>query len=110
MSTGIVARIATMTDQALVLEDFADKVGEVFAVSEEGVPAIPLTLTEAEPLINRLPPEVRPPFSLVFLAKDPRVLPQRLYRLEHNGMGPLSLFLVPIGKSAEGVTYQATFN
>lgn len=99
-----------MTDKVLVLEDFADKVGDVFAVSEEGVPAIPLTLTEAEPLTNRLPPNVRPPFSLIFLGKDPRVLPQRIYRLEHKGLGEVAIFLVPIGKNAEGVSYQATFN
>ena len=94
----------------LVFEDFADKLGEVFTVGEDGFPAIPLTLTEAEPLPARMAPKgVRPPFSLVFLGKDPRVLPQRLYRLEHNGLGVVAIFLVPIGKDAEGVSYQATF-
>ena len=43
-------------------------------------------------------------------AKDPRVLPQRIYRLEHNGLGELDIFLVPIGKDADGVSYQAMFN
>jgi len=38
------------------------------------------------------------------------VLPQRLYRLEHNGLGELDIFLVPIGKDEQGVSYQATFN
>jgi Domain of unknown function (DUF6916) len=98
-------------ERPLVFEDFADKLGEVFAVSEQDVPAIPLTLTEAEALPARhAPPGVRPPFSLVFLGKDPRVLPQRLYRLEHSEMGVLTIFLVPIGKDAQGVRYQATFN
>jgi len=99
-----------MADRQLVFEDFKDKVGDVFAVGDEGWPSIPLTLTEAELLTNRLPPDVRPPFSLIFLAKDPRVLPQRLYRLEHDGMGTLSIFLVPVGKDASGVRYQAVFN
>jgi hypothetical protein len=94
----------------LVYEDFADRLGEAFTISGEGVPAIPLTLTEAELLPNRLGPDARPPFSLVFLAKDPRVLPQRLYCLEHNELGALTIFLVPIGKDAAGVSYQATFN
>ena len=53
---------------------------------------------------------MRPPFSLVFLGKDPRVLPQRLYRLEHEELGTLTIFLVPVGKDAEGVLYQAVFN
>ena len=99
-----------MDDRQLVFEDFADKVGQVFAVSEENFPAIPLILTEAEPLPNRLKPGVRPPFSLIFLGRDPRVLPQRLYRLAHDQMGQLTLFLVPVGKDAEGVSYQALFN
>ena len=97
-------------DRSLVFEDFADRRGEGFTISEQGVPAIPLTLTEAEPLPNRLKADMRPPFSLVFLGKDPRVLPQRLYCLEHDELGMLTIFLVPIGKDADGVSYQATFN
>jgi Domain of unknown function (DUF6916) len=101
---------ASMREGTPVLEDFADKIGHVFAVTEADFPAIPLTLTEAEPLPNRPGPGMRPPFSLVFLAKDPRILPQRLYRLAHEEMGELTIFLVPIGKDAEGVSYQAVFN
>jgi hypothetical protein len=100
-----------MSQRALVIEDFADKVGEVFAINEQNIPAIPLTLAEAQPLnAGRTMPGARPPFSLIFLARDPRVLPQRLYRIEHNGLGEVTIFLVPIGKSAEGVSYEATFN
>lgn len=100
-----------MLDRALVFEDFADKVGHVFAISAQNIPAIPLTLTEAEPLNPaRTKQGIRPPFSLVFLARDPRVLPQRLYRMEHDELGDLTIFLVPIGKDAQGVSYQATFN
>lgn len=100
-----------VADRPLVYEDFADKVGEVFAVGEPGVPAIALTLKEAAPLNPAMAPKgARPPFSLIFLAKDPRVLPQRIYRLDHRGLGELAIFLVPIGKDAEGVSYQATFN
>jgi Domain of unknown function (DUF6916) len=98
-------------EKPLVFEDFADKRGEVFVVSEPPVPAIPLTLTEAALLPTRYaPPGARPPFSLIFLGKDPRVLPQKLYRLEHDGMGIMTIFLVPIAKDAQGVSYQATFN
>jgi hypothetical protein len=100
-----------MPEQQLVIEEFADKVGDVFAISEEGVPAIPLILKEAK-LLNPAfaPPGVRPPFSLMFLARDPRVLPQRIYRMEHQDLGAVSIFLVPSGKDAEGVSYHATFN
>ena len=100
-----------MSDRTLVFEDFADKVEQLFVVSDAEVPAIPLTLAEAE-LLSAKParPGIRPPFTLTFLAKDPRVLPQRLYRMEHGQLGDLTIFLVPIGKDAQGVKYQATFN
>ena len=100
-----------MTIRPLVFEDFADKVGAAFAISEDGFPAIPLTLKQAEPLNPAIgPPGVRPPFSLIFLAKDPRVLPQRLYRMQHDALGEVSIFLVPVGKDTAGVNYQALFN
>ena len=100
-----------MTDRTLIFEDFADKVGEVFAISEEGMPPIALTLKEATPLNPAWAPRgVRPPFSLVFLAEDPRILPQRLYCVEHRTLGGVTIFLVPVGKDASGVSYCATFN
>jgi hypothetical protein len=100
-----------VSNRQLVFEDFADKVEQVFIISDQNVPAIPLTLTEAA-LLPAQPakPGVRPPFSLTFLAKDPRVLPQRIYRLEHSDLGMLEIFLVPSAKDAQGVTYAATFN
>jgi hypothetical protein len=99
-----------MTERALVFEDFSDKVGDVFTVSGENVPAIALTLKEAEPLNPAwVAKGVRPPFGLNFLAPDPRVLPQGLYALAHDRLGEVSIFLVPSGKNAEGVTYRATF-
>jgi len=99
------------SERSLVFEDFADKVGDVFAIAEPGLPAILLTLSEAQALPARYGlPNARPPFSLMFLGKDPRVLPQKLYRLEHREMGVMIIFLVPVGKDTLGVTYQATFN
>lgn len=98
-----------MLDRMLVIEDFADKVGNVFAVSIEDAD-IALNLIEASPLPNRRGPEHRQPFSLIFRAADPRVLPQQLYRLTHDDLGEMAIFLVPIGKDESGVQYQATFN
>lgn len=99
-----------MTDRPLVYEDFADKIGEPFALREAGVPDMSLRLTEAAPLKSPSLPGVRPPFTLVFVAEDARVLPQKIYRLEHVALGALDVFLVPIGKDATGVSYEAVFN
>ena len=37
-------------------------------------------------------------------------LPQATYRLEHEQLGALDLFLVPVRKEAAGFLYQAVFN
>jgi len=100
-----------MNERTFVFEDFSDKVEQVFVLADPDVPAIPLTLAQAEPLSSKFSmPGSRPPFSLTFVARDPRVLPQRIYRVEHNGLGALDLFLVPLAKDADGVSYCATFN
>ncbi|MBI1202381.1 MAG: hypothetical protein GC182_07710 [Rhodopseudomonas sp.] len=100
-----------MTARKLVFEDFADKIGDMFPICDHDVPRIPLTLAEAELHEAKWHmPGIRPPFSLVFLANDGTVLPQRLYRMEHDRLGALEIFLVPIAQDGRGVSYQATFN
>src|SRR5438132_12890324 len=49
-------------------------------------------------------------FSIFFCCPDERILPQRIYPLEHEVMGKLELFLVPIKKDEQGVHYEAVFN
>ena len=49
-------------------------------------------------------------FSVVFRSHEGSVLPQRIYRLEHEKMGQFDLFLVPIKKDDQGVYYEAVFN
>ena len=97
---------ATVTERGLVFEDFADKVDEVFVIGQDGVPAIPLTLKEAE-LLNPAfaPPGIRPPFSLTFFARYLRILPQSLYCMEHQEARRSDDLSVPAAKNAEGVTY-----
>jgi len=100
-----------MIDRAFVFEDFKDRVGTVFTLSEEGVPPIPLTLETAELLPARFArPDTRPPFSLILICARPEILPQRIYDFDHADMGRLSLFVVPVGRDERGVLYQAVFN
>ena len=49
-------------------------------------------------------------FSIEFRCRSNEVLPQRIYRLEHENLGQLDLFLVPIRKDEQGVYYEAVFN
>ena len=101
----------TMTQPLLTLDLFGDKIGQPFALDEPNTPAIELTLVKAEPLPTyNLPPMSRAPFSLLFTTTGDFVLPQRLYALRHATLGPVSIFLVPVGQRGDTVTYQAVFN
>lgn len=96
----------------LVFEDFKDRVGEVFTIRDEGgVALVALTLAEATPLPAKYGLEgVRPPFSLIFSGSAEYALTQRLYRLQHDLLGEIAIFLVPVGRDAQGFSYQALFN
>src|SRR5580658_6939491 len=103
--------MADISDRILTQEDFADKLGEEFVLSEDGNPPLALTLVECSPLpLLQQPPTGRRSFSLVFVADSRPMLPQRLYRLRQAGLGLIEIFLVPVGKDAHGFQYQAVFN
>src|SRR5207253_8223293 len=105
----VIAQATQVTADLLTIEMFADRLGQTFILEEEEVPAIEFTLREATPLRNfaNLP---REPFSLIFVTRGIDPLPQRMYALRHAELGLQSLFLVPIGRKGDEVTYQAIFN
>lgn len=49
-------------------------------------------------------------FSLVFKGPQNGPAAQNIFRLEHEKLGTLDLFLVPIGRDKDGLTYEAVFN
>ena len=49
-------------------------------------------------------------FSLFFDGPLDRYLPQRVYRLTHEAMGEIDIFLVPIEKKESAFRYEAVFN
>lgn len=99
-----------MTDAMLSHADFAMHVDSVFLLEDGDLP-VPLRLTEATALhAHPGAPTPRAPFELLFVAARQDVLPQSLYTLNHDAMGRLTIFLVPIGRDETGVTYNATFN
>jgi hypothetical protein len=52
----------------------------------------------------------RSPFVLFFAGPPGRPLPQHIYRLENDDLGPIDVFLVPCAPDATGTRYQAAFN
>lgn len=49
-------------------------------------------------------------FSLVFKGPPEGPAAQNIFRLEHEELGALDLFLVPIARDKDGLTYEAVFN
>ena len=97
-----------MTLELLTIDQFSDKVGQTFTV--EGIePLVELTLTECSPLKNYAN-AARAPFSLIFTTQGIGVMPQKMYELRHAALGLKPLFLVPITKKDDVVSYQAIFN
>jgi hypothetical protein len=92
----------------LTIDSFAPLVGTSFWL-QTGDRRIELRLTRAAKVMESEAARLtRTPFSLFFLA--PLLLPQQIYRLTHDGFAePLDIFLVPIGRDADGFTHEAVF-
>lgn len=91
---------------SLSAADFRDYLGSQFEL-----PDAPFKSELLE--VNDLPAEgmsgVREPFSLIFRGPSDQTLPQGTHRLEHDKLGSLELFLVPVGPDEDGMLYEAVF-
>jgi hypothetical protein len=92
----------------LTAETFAPYVGSAFMISQPCRET--LTLRSAQSLSNsRIQSEQRPPFSLLFIGSVGRKLPQQIYTLQHQSLGEMEIFLVPIRETGDERHYEAIF-
>ena len=90
---------------------FEPHVGTAFLVLDASDDVRELQLSE----IRRHAPQPRgprlEPFSAEFHGPGSPVLEQRIYRLRHDVLGELTIFLVPLGPSRAGaMRYEAVFS
>jgi hypothetical protein len=94
-------------------DDFADRVGNEFRVRAPEGPDLTLVLSEVtagtHPGGTGPDGATRTQFSLLFRGPAEPVLGQGTWELDHERMGTLALFLVPIRPDAEGRRYEAAF-
>ncbi|GGO98912.1 MAG: hypothetical protein CMN72_07305 [Sphingomonas sp.] len=93
------------------VQDYARAADQVFDVLL-GDSSIAMTLVEIDKLSPH-PGAMREAFSLIFRSESQLVLPQRTYSMRNRSIEnaePVGVFLVPIGRDAKGVRYQAVFN
>jgi hypothetical protein len=87
----------------LTVDDFRPLQGDRFRIAPDRAPAFEVELVEVTEIPRE--PGGRVPFSLVFHGGPNPPLEQRIYRIEHDGLGELDLFLVPIAINR----YEAVF-
>jgi len=95
-------------------DDFLPHVHGTFQVQYGAAEPLSFELIEVTELARHTASEARQPFSLIFLGPpSDRYLMQHTYRFDHEVLGSLDLFIVPLGPSStqpERMRYQVIFN
>lgn len=106
-----------MTDISQLTHDtFSEHTGSRFRVSLEGGEPVDLELVKVDSLPPRDPnPSDRirsEPFALLFRGSANTELWQQIHKLDHDVLGQLEIFLVPVGpdENGEGMCFEAVFN
>ena len=94
----------------MTAELFVPRRGEAFILHTFDNQQFPAALERVTPLRSRRPGAGGAAFSLEFRVPGQTVLPQRIYRLEHPGLGVFDVFLVPLALDDSGLQLQAVFN
>jgi hypothetical protein len=89
--------------EALSADDFTALRGDRFQVAPDDAAPFEVELVEVTELARE--PGGRAPFSIVFQGGPSPPVPQRIYRVEHEQLGAIEIFLVPIAPDR----YEAIF-
>jgi hypothetical protein len=99
---------------SLTAAAFAQHLKSVFRLQTGGEP-LPLELVEVQRASYADDPAAvgpagrREPFNLLFRGPRSPYVRQGTHRLEHDEIGTLEIFLVPVGPDAAGMRYEAIF-
>lgn len=92
------------------IKTFSEHLGTTFRIQHDDSGRVDVELISATGLGGSAGEEMsRQPFSIVFRGPGDILLPQRIYRMEHDQIGSFELFIVPIGPDEEGFRYEAIF-
>jgi hypothetical protein len=92
----------------LTKDTFEPLQGETFSLAHDGGTTLSLALVAV--LGNGLRGSAtREQFAIHFRGPAIPALPQRIYPLQHETLGTLEIFLVPIKRDADGMMYEAVF-
>jgi hypothetical protein len=93
--------------ETLTKEAFAENLNTKFRIPFPSGEAAELELIEVVETM-KTPRQLQ--FSIFFRGPLGYLLPQSTYQLEHEKMGAMQIFIVPVGREANGFRYEAVFN
>jgi hypothetical protein len=93
--------------EGFTLEMFAPHAGSKFMMQNRNAGTMELELESVADLGSSAR---HIQFSMIFVGPQDAPLEQMTYRLDHTALGPIDLFLVPIGKDGTAVRYEAIVN
>lgn len=102
--------------ESLSADSFAEHLGTVFRLRAGAGEPLPLELVEVRRATYADDPAAvgpagrREPFNLLFRGPRNPYARQGTHRLEHDRLGTLEIFLVPLGPDAAGMRYEAVFS
>jgi hypothetical protein len=88
-------------------DEFAANKNTIFSVSFGPESTVDMKLVEVSEAKEQGRTER---FSLLFLAPPNTPIIQSLFGIAHPVLGPMELFLVPVGQDEKGVEFEAVFN
>ncbi|MDO9307699.1 MAG: hypothetical protein Q7V04_01400 [Deltaproteobacteria bacterium] len=93
--------------EALTRNDFAGCLGSIFKVGPASAGQLELTLQQVSELTNCPGQES---FSIILRGPAERLLQQGMYAFEHERIGLREIFIVPVARDEQGISYEAIFN
>ena len=87
--------------------DFVHNLATRFSTTSVTAEPVGLTLAQVSELRTSPGQES---FSIIFRGPVDRLLPQGTYTLAHDRLGAQEIFIVPIARDEQGISYEAVFN
>lgn len=93
--------------EALTRDDFSGCLGSLFRIAPASAGQLELTLQQVSELASCPGQES---FSIILHGPVERLLQQGMYAFEHERIGLREIFIVPVARDEQGISYEAIFN
>ena len=88
-------------------QQFLSALDSTFSVDAGNLPGFEMQLLRCDEIVSN---EVQENFTLLFRAPSEAPPFQGIFRLTHDALGEMDVFLVPVKRDENGLYYEAVFN